>query len=367
VYSVNQSFNYSVTQMELSEIGEFGLIDRIKKQFEHFQHPQTLKGIGDDCAVIDNGTDLLMLISTDMLVEGIHFDLRYMPLPHLGYKAVAVNVSDVAAMNGTPRQITVSMALSNRFSVEAIESIYEGINLACEHFKVDLVGGDTTASPAGLFISISVMGVVEKSKIAYRNTAQPNDIICVSGDLGGAYMGLQVLEQEKQVFLANPDMQPQLEDKAYIVGRQLRPQARLDIVHELADLNIIPTSMIDISDGLASELLHLCTQSGTGARIFEENLPIDSQTYSTAVSFNISPTTAALNGGEDYELLFTIRQADHEKLKNHPDIHFIGYMTPANLGVNLVTQQENLYPLTAQGWQHFSPPTPEGGVYAHGA
>ncbi|MBC8109618.1 MAG: thiamine-phosphate kinase [Verrucomicrobia bacterium] len=341
-----------MSRTELAQLGEFGLIDRISKQFPT-QNPETIKGIGDDCAVIDNGTDFYTVISTDMLVEGIHFDLSYVPLTHLGYKSVVVNVSDVAAMNAVPKQITVAIAVSNRFSVEAIDTLYEGIRVACEQYKVDLVGGDTTASPSGLVISVTVIGLVEKHKIAYRNTAQENDIICVSGDLGAAYMGLQVLEREKQVFLSDPQMQPELDGKEYIVRRQLKPEARMDIIYELAELDIVPTSMIDISDGLASELLHLCTQSGTGATIFEDKLPIDALTYNTAVDFNLSPITAALNGGEDYELLFTIRQNDFEKLKLHPDIFFIGFMQAREKGVNLLTKQENVYPITAQGWKHF--------------
>jgi thiamine-monophosphate kinase len=337
---------------QLSELGEFGLINRIQQKFQN-HNPQTIKGIGDDCAVIDNGTEYYTIVSTDMLAESIHFDLRYVPLQHLGYKAVAVNVSDIAAMNGIPQQITVSLAFSSRFTVEAIDALYEGIAAACANYKVDLVGGDTTSSGSGLVISITAIGKVEKSKIAYRNTASVNDIICVTGDLGGAYMGLQILEREKQAFLADPNAQPELEGKEYIVGRQLKPEARMDVIHELADLQIVPTSMIDISDGLASEVLHLCSQSGTGASIYEDNLPIDTLTYNTAVEFNIQPTTAALNGGEDYELLFTIKQADYEKLKSHPDIHFIGFMQDKSKGINLITKQENVYPITAQGWNHF--------------
>ena len=338
----------------LSSLGEFGLIDRIRQRFP-VQLPETVRGIGDDCAVLDNATDHYTLVSTDMLAEGIHFDLRYVPLTHLGYKAVAVNASDIAAMNGIPRQITVSLAFSSRFTVEAIDALYDGIAAACENYKIDLIGGDTTSSASGLVISITAIGTVEKSKIAYRNTAKVNDIICVTGDLGGAFMGLQVLEREKQAFLVNPDAQPELEGKEYIVGRQLKPEARLDIIHELSDLQVVPTSMIDISDGLASEILHLCTQSGTGASLYEENLPIDTLTYNTAVEFNISPVTAALNGGEDYELLFTIQQTDYEKLKSHADIHFIGFMQEKAKGVNLITKQENVYPITAQGWNHFKP------------
>ncbi|NOS91647.1 MAG: thiamine-phosphate kinase [Cyclobacteriaceae bacterium] len=336
---------------ELNQIGEFGLIDRIQKQFS-LQNPTSVLGIGDDAAMINAGEDYL-LVSTDMLLEGIHFDLSYMPLQHLGYKAVAVNVSDIAAMNGKPEQITIGLALSNRFSVEAIDALYSGIHAACENYKVDLVGGDTTASASGLVISITAIGRVAKDKVALRSTAKNNDIICVTGDLGAAYMGLQVLEREKQVFLTNPEMQPDLENYEYLVGRQLKPEARMDIVHELLEKNIVPTSMIDISDGLASELMHLGRNSNLGVKIFEENVPIDSMTYETAIEFKLDPITCALNGGEDYELLFTISPADHEKLKNHPDIHFIGHMHSNTQQNVMVTKQQTLVPLKAQGWNHF--------------
>ena len=338
------------SRTELDELGEFGLISRITTGFA-LQNPESLKGIGDDAAVIDNGTNCT-LVSTDMLLEGVHFDLGYTPLPHLGYKAVAVNVSDIAAMNGIPKQITVSLALSNRFSVEAIEAIYDGIRAACAEYKVDLVGGDTTSSRSGLVISVSVLGVADKDKITYRHTAKPGDIVCVTGDLGGAYVGLQILEREKQVFLQNPEMQPELEGNDYVLQRQLRPVARMDIIHELRDLDIVPTAMIDISDGLASEILHICQQSGTGAALFEDKLPIDAATYNTAVELNLDPVTCALNGGEDYELLFTIRQSDYEKLKNHADIFFIGYVHEADKGVHLVTKSDNRVPIRAQGWKH---------------
>jgi len=338
---------------ELSTLGEFGLIERINQQFTPTL-PQTIKGIGDDAAVIDTGTDEYLLVSTDMLVEGVHFDLSYAPLKHLGYKAVAVNVSDIAAMNGTPRQITVSVGLSNRFSVEAIDELYAGIQAACEAYKVDLVGGDTSASRSGLVISVTAIGVVQKDKIAYRSGAKPNDIICVTGDLGASYMGLQLLEREKREFLENPDMQPQLEEKAYLVGRQLKPEARTDIVYELQDAGVVPTSMIDISDGLASEILHLCNQSGMGAQVFEENIPIADETFLTADEFKVSPLTIALNGGEDYELLFTIQQGDYEKIKNSPHISFVGFMTNDPQAVELVTKAGGRFPIQAQGWQHLN-------------
>ncbi len=337
---------------EISDLGEFGLIDRIKGTVTHRQ-ATTLKGIGDDAAVVDAGEEVLLL-STDLLLEGIHFDLSYTPLQHLGYKAVAVNVSDVAAMNGFPQQILVSIALSNRFSVEAVDELYKGIRAACENYKVDLAGGDTTASPSGLVISISIVGRAKKGTEVYRSGAKDTDIICVTGDLGGAYIGLQVLEREKQVYLADPNMQPQLDLHEYVVGRQLKPKARMDIIHELAELGIQPTSMIDVSDGLASELLHLSKQSGVGMRIFEDKIPIDQDAYNTAVEFKLDPFTCALNGGEDYELLFTIRQSDFEKIKNHADIQFIGYVHP-DPGQNvMITKNGNVVPLKAQGWDHFN-------------
>lgn len=337
---------------EIAQLGEFGLIDRIASQFDP-RNKNTKKGIGDDAAVIEAGDDLLLL-STDMLLEGVHFNLAYMPLKHLGYKAVAVNVSDIAAMNGKPEQITIGLGLSNRFSLEAVDELYAGIKAACESYQVDLVGGDTSASHSGLIISISVVGRVARKNISYRSGARPNDIICVTGDLGSAYLGLQVLERERQVFLANPNMQPELERYEYLVGRQLKPEARMDIIHELADLQVVPTSMIDVSDGLASELLHLSKNSGVGIKIFEDKIPIDSGAFETAVEFKVDPVTCALNGGEDYELLFTIAPGDYEKIKNHPDIHFIGH-THENRSQNvMITKHESVIPLKAQGWNHFA-------------
>lgn len=336
---------------EIGELGEFGLIDKLAGNVRLY-NSQTVMGIGDDAAVYDAG-DEQILISTDMLIEGVHFDLSYMPLQHLGYKAVAVNVSDIAAMNGTPKQITVSLGLSNRFSVEAVEMIYEGVRAACEAYRVDLVGGDTTASRSGLVISVTAIGTAAKDKIVYRRGAKENDILCVTGDLGAAYVGLQVLEREKQEFLGNPGMQPKLDKYPYIVGRQLRPTARLDIVHEFAQLDLVPTSMIDVSDGLASEIFHLCKNSGLGAAVFEEKIPIDKEAYETAAEFNLDPNTCALNGGEDYELLFTISQEDFEKIKNHEDIHTIGYMQAAEKGKAMVTRNGNTIELKAQGWTHF--------------
>ncbi|GAB3516331.1 thiamine-phosphate kinase [Emticicia fontis] len=334
---------------ELNALGEFGLIDRIKSKFT-IQNPETITAIGDDAAVIDMGTQY-MLVSTDMLLEGVHFDLAYAPLRHLGYKAVAVNVSDIAAMNGIAKQITVSIGLSNRISVEAVDEIYEGIKFACEDYKVDLIGGDTSASRSGLVLSITVTGIVDKDKIAYRNGAKANDILCVTGDLGAAYFGLQILEREKQEYLANPSMQPDLEEKSYLVGKQLKPEARADIIHELAEAGVVPTAMIDISDGLASEIIHLSTQSGVGALIFEDKLPIEDITMLTASEFNISPITAALNGGEDYQLLFTVKQADFDKIKNISDITPIGYMTE-DKAVELVMKSGGKISIKAQGWNH---------------
>lgn len=340
-----------MTRTELSSLGEFGLIDRIKANTK-INHKTTLKGIGDDAAVIEAG-DTCLLVSTDMLVENVHFDLSYMPLPHLGYKAVAVNISDIAAMNGIPEQITVSLAISNRFSVEAIDALYQGIFSACEDYKVDLVGGDTTSSAGGLVISITAIGRAKPTKIAYRNGAKKGDILCVTGDLGAAYMGLKVLQMQKVEFLENPQMQPSLEGKEYVVRRQLKPQARMDIVHELADLGIVPTAMIDISDGLASEISHLSKQSGVGAMVYEDKLPIDKETYEIAINtFKLIPSVCAINGGEDYELLFTIAQEDYEKIKNHEDISLIGYMTEEK-EINLATTGGQKVPLSSQGWSHF--------------
>ncbi|MGK7391887.1 MAG: thiamine-phosphate kinase [Candidatus Cyclobacteriaceae bacterium M2_1C_046] len=337
---------------ELGEVGEFGLIERLGKNFAQLNHKSSLKGIGDDAAVIKANDQEALVITSDMLIEGIHFDLSYMPLPHLGYKAVAVNISDIAAMNALPEQIIVSIGLSNRFSVEAVEAMYEGIEAACKQYNVDLIGGDTTSSSSGLVISITAVGRVHQDKLSYRTGAKPNDILCVTGDLGAAYIGLQVLEREKQVFMANPEMQPQLDKYEYIVGRQLRPEARMDIIHELRDNQIVPTSMIDISDGLASEIIHLSRNSGVGFKIYEDKLPLDKQTYDTAVEFKVGPTTAAMNGGEDYELLFTINQEDFEKLKKHPDIHFIGHVQEEKENI-LISKEGNVHPVQAQGWNHF--------------
>lgn len=342
----------SENRLEINQLGEFGLIDRISKPFS-LSNPSSIRGIGDDAAVISGGEEL-QLLSTDMLVEGIHFDLAYAPIKHVGYKAVVANVSDIVAMNGKPGQIIVSLALSNRFSVQAVEALYEGIKAACENYRVDLVGGDTTSSTSGLIISIAVLGKVPSGKVVYRSGAKVNDIVCVTGDLGGAFIGLEVLEREKQVFLTNPDMQPSLDKYEYVVGRQLKPEARTDIIYDLEEAGVLPTSMIDISDGLASELFHISRNSRVGVRIYEDKIPIDQQTYATAVEFKIDPITCALNGGEDYELLFTIDQADREKISKHPDIHMIGYVHERTDENVMVTKNGNVVPLRAQGWEHFS-------------
>lgn len=351
--TIKGSYEMTEKRLEISQLGEFGLIDRISKPFK-LSNKSSLIGIGDDAAVIDAGEESILL-STDMLTEGVHFDLSYTPLQHLGYKAVVVNVSDIAAMNGRPEQIVISLGLSNRFSVEAVDTFYEGVKAACINYKVDLVGGDTTSSASGLVISVAALGRVKKEKVAYRSGAKVNDIICVTGDLGAAYMGLQILERDKQEFLSNPDMKPQLEKFEYMVGRQLKPEARTDIIYELAELGILPTSMIDISDGLASELLHISKNSLVGTKIFEDKIPIDTKVYETAaIELNIDPVTCALNGGEDYELLFTINQSDFEKIKNHQDIHFIGHVHDNEKQNLLITKQGTPIPLKAQGWNHFN-------------
>lgn len=336
---------------EIGQLGEFGLIDRIRKHFT-LSNTTSKLGIGDDAAVIDAG-DNYVLMSTDMLVEGIHFDLSYSPIQHVGYKAVAVNVSDIAAMNGKAEQITVSIAVSNRFSIEAVDALYQGIRAACSNYGVDLVGGDTTSSTAGLVISITAIGRVAKDRVVYRSGAKSGDILCATGDLGAAFLGLQVLEREKQVFLEDPNMQPDLDKYEYLIGRLLKPEARTDIVAELAQADVLPTSMIDLSDGLASDIFHLAYSSRVGFRIYDEKIPIETFAYETAIEFKLDPLTCALNGGEDYELLFTIAQADQDKIKNHPDIHFIGYAHERKEENVLVTKQGNVVPLRAQGWDHF--------------
>lgn len=332
----------------LAELGEFGLIDRLTRGIRHYQ-PGTLKGVGDDAAVIDMG-EKVMLLSTDLLVEGIHFDLTYMPFRHLGYKSAVVNISDIAAMNGIPTQITVSLAVSSRFSAEALEELYDGIRLACEKYKVDLVGGDTSSSVTGLMISVTILGEAKKGDEVYRSGAHEGDLLCVTGDLGSAYMGLLLLEREKKVFQVNPAMQPELTGFDYQVGRQLRPEARTDIRNLMAGIGLKPTAMIDISDGLASEILHICRQSNVGCKLFEEKIPIDPQTREMAIDFNIIPSVAALSGGEDYELLFTINQADYEKVKDISGISIIGHITPTDQGRNMITTDGQTVTLSAQGW-----------------
>jgi len=336
---------------EIRDLGEFGLIDRIAAKARK-EHATTVKGIGDDASVHNAGHHNI-LITSDMLVEGVHFDLSYIPLQHLGFKSIAVNISDIAAMNGTPRQVTANLALSNRFSVEAVELFYEGVRAACDAYNVDLVGGDTTTSPAGLVVSVTAMGEASDDEVVYRSGAHANDIVCVSGDLGAAYIGLQILEREKQVFMANPAMQPDLEKYQRVVGRQLRPLARMDIIHELKEMKILPSSMIDISDGLASEIFHICKASGLGVTLYEDKIPIEKQTYETAAEFSVDPNTCAMNGGEDYELLFTISPSDYEKIEKHEDIQLIGYMHEADKGKVLVTRNDQVVPITAQGWKHF--------------
>lgn len=333
---------------ELSSLGEFGLIKHLT-QFVEIKNESTIKGIGDDAAVIDNKGKQIV-VTTDMLVEGVHFDLAYVPIKHLGYKSVSVNVSDIYAMNAIPKQITVSFAVSNRFSVEALEELYAGIMTACHKYKVDLIGGDTTTAKSGLVISITAIGEANADELVYRDGAKEGDLLCVTGDLGAAYVGLQLLEREKKIFMESPGVQPDLEGYDYILERQLKPEARKDIPPLLKLLNVKPTAMIDISDGLASEILHLCTQSETGCNLFEDKIPIDPSTYNLAREFNLDPTVCALSGGEDYELLFTIDQSDFPKIKANPDITVIGHMTSKLEGANLITKGGTSHPITAQGW-----------------
>jgi thiamine-monophosphate kinase len=339
----------NTSRTELSELGEFGLITHLTRYIEHEQ-PSSVKGVGDDAAVIASQEGMQTVVSTDMLVEGVHFDLTYVPLKHLGYKSVVVNLSDIYAMNAEPRQIVVSLALSSRFSLEAIEELYAGILLACKKYKVDLVGGDTTTSRSGLVISITALGVAKPEELVYRNGAREGNLLCVSGDLGGAYMGLQILEREKSVFRENPNLQPDLEGKDYILERQLKPEARRDIRELFRSLDLKPTAMIDISDGLSSEILHLCNQSDLGVELYEEKIPIDPMTFETARDFNLDPTVCALSGGEDYELLFTIGSSDYDKIKHSMDVTVIGHMTNKSKGCLMVAKAGTVHELTAQGW-----------------
>ncbi len=336
---------------DISKLGEFGLIDHLTKEFP-IDSTYTILGVGDDAAVLKNvsGTTL---VATDMLVEGIHFDLMYQPLMHLGYKSVAVNVSDIYAMNARPHQITVSVAISNRFSVEALDELYAGIRKACEIYQVDLVGGDTTTSQSGLIISVTAIGQAMPENIVYRSGAKPGDLLVTTGDLGAAYIGLQLLEREKKIFMENPDIKPDLENQDYLVGRMLKPEARKDIFEELERKKLKPTSMIDISDGLASELFHLCERSGVNGYIEEEMIPIAQETKEMAFNFNIDPTIAALNGGEDYELLFTVNPKDRASVMQMADATIIGEITETGSGIMLHSKGGKIHPLKAQGWQHF--------------
>jgi thiamine-monophosphate kinase len=338
---------------EIANLGEFGLIDRIASGFS-IEQKGTLMGIGDDAAVIAIPEGEVLLASCDMLAEGVHFDLAYTPLHLLGYKSVAVNLSDIAAMNGIPRQILISIGISNRFSVEAVDALYDGIRQACKDYQVDLAGGDTTSSRAGLVLSITAIGSQKPEKVVSRAGAKVGDLICVSGDLGAAYMGLQLLEREKKVFQVNPDMQPELpEEQAYLIQRQLKAEARTDIVHELAEKGILPSSMIDISDGLASELLHICRQSHCGVHVFEDKLPIENLTRLAASDFGLSPLTCAMNGGEDYELLFTVAQSDYEKVSQMEDVSIIGVIREESQGKSLILKSGQVVDIQAQGWTHF--------------
>ncbi|MBU3680612.1 MAG: thiamine-phosphate kinase [Flavobacterium sp.] len=338
----------SPARTSLSQLGEFGLIEHLTNQFEISQ-ASTLKGIGDDAAVLDFANKKAA-ISTDLLIEGVHFDLAYMPLKHLGYKAVVVNVSDICAMNAKPTQITVSVAVSNRFPLEALEELYAGIALAAKAYKVDVIGGDTTSSQKGLILSITAIGEASADELVYRNGANVNDLLVVSGDLGAAYMGLQVLEREKQVFHVNPNSQPDLEAYSYLIERQLKPEARTDVRTLLHALEIKPTSMIDISDGLSSEIMHLCKQSEVGCNLYEDKLPLDPQLISVCEEFQLDSTTVAINGGEDYELLFTIKMDDFDKLKGNPNFTIIGHMVEAAQGMHLITRANTKIPLKARGW-----------------
>ncbi len=335
---------------DVNELGEFGLIEHLTKSFKMLQ-PSTVRGVGDDAAVLKNG-DTLTVVSTDMLVEGIHFDLSYTPLKHLGYKSVVVNLSDIYAMNAIPKQITVSIALSNRFSVEALEELYAGISEACQVHQVDLVGGDTTSSPQGLYISVTAIGQGEAGKITYRNTAKIGDLLCITGNVGAAYLGLQILEREKRIF-QETGAQPNFDDQQYLIERQLKPEARKDMIDLFAKNKLVPSAMIDVSDGVASEVFHICKQSGVGAYIEESGVPIHPDAEQQALHFKIDPITAALSGGEDYELLFTIHPKDLDKVKYLPDIYIMGEIVSPNEGVQLHTRGGNIHELTAQGWKHF--------------
>lgn len=337
---------------EIASLGEFGLIEHLTKNAET-QNASTILGVGDDAAVIDH-FGKQTVITTDLLLEGIHFDLMYTPLKHLGYKAVVVNLSDIYAMNATPTHITLSIGISNRFSVEALNEFYEGVYFACEKYGVDLIGGDTSSSQKGFIISVTAVGEVAPDQFIKRSTASKGDLICVSGDLGGAYLGLTLMEREKKIYQENPNIQPDLEGESYIVGRLLKPEARKDIVEFFSKNEIVPTAMMDVSDGVSSEVLHICKQSGLGARVYEEKLPIAHASRKAAFKFGLDPTVCALNGGEDYELIFTIRQEDHDKIVLNEEISVIGYMTEITEGVKLLTKGGNTFDLKAQGWNAFN-------------
>ncbi|WP_109695134.1 thiamine-phosphate kinase [Chitinophaga deserti] len=336
---------------EINNLGEFGLIDHLTRNIE-IHNAGTILGVGDDAAVIDH-FGKQTVVSTDMLVEGIHFDLMYTPLKHLGYKSVIVNLSDIYAMNAVPTQITMSIAFSNRFSLEALEEFYEGVYAACERYNVDLIGGDTTSSQKGFVISVTAIGEVAPGKFVKRSTAQKGDLLCVSGNLGAAYLGLTILEREKQIFLENPKVQPDLENQTYIIGRQLKPEARPDIITFLAEKEILPTSMMDVSDGLSSEILHICRQSEVGCVLYEDKIPVHDDARQMAMQFGLDPTACALSGGEDYELLFTMKQEDYDKIVLNEEIAVIGYMTGPEEGAHIITRGGNKHEITAQGWNAF--------------
>ena len=343
----------SEQRTEISSLGEFGLIEHLTKNIE-LQNASSVLGVGDDAAVIDH-FGKQTVVTTDLLVEGVHFDLIYTPMKHLGYKSVVVNLSDIYAMNAVPTQITMSLGISNRFSVEAMDEFYEGVYAACNKYNVDLVGGDTTTSQKGFIISVTAIGEVAPDKFVKRNTAKKGDLLCVSGSLGAAYVGLLFLEREKKIFLESPGVQPDLENESYVVGRMLKPEARKDIIEFFAEKEIIPTSMIDISDGLSSEILHICKQSGLGCVLYEEKIPVAEEMKKAAFKFEIDPTACALSGGEDYELLFTIPQTDYDKLLLNEEISVVGYMTEEDQGVHIITKGGGKHAITAQGWNHMSP------------
>ena len=341
----------NTSRTELSALGEFGLIERLASRIQ-LQQASSVKGIGDDAAVIDP-QDLHQVVTTDMLLEGVHFDLGYVPLKHLGYKAIVVNLSDVYAMNATPTQVTMSIGVSNRLSVEALEDFYEGVYAACDKYGVDLVGGDTASSQKGFIISVTAIGEVEADKVVRRSGARKGDLLCCSGDLGGAYIGLLFLEREKRIYMENPSIQPDLEGESYVIGRLLKPDARRDIIEFFEKAGIVPTSMMDISDGLSSEILHICEQSGVGCILYEEKIPISEESRNAAFKFQIDPTACALSGGEDYELLFTIRQEDYDKVQANSNISIIGYMTESEKGAHIITKGGSTHAITAQGWNAF--------------